>query len=317
MAKSNETWKPQWVALPILDFARIVHSFGDDAESLGQWTKKFAEDLLFCNTNTSNDFVKTLLEESSDKYEKKSKAGRKGGNAKARNRKNSGSAMPATGSALDKPNTDKREKGEDNTANIVSGDGPEPDNHSNGDASTSDGDDVDSTRESAGTERTTVSDHFEARQGQNATEDAAIREDAVNNHYAPSGQPVSTRCGTLESGTSSAASIYDQATTTETSTDEARQGQTGAGAPSVREKCCHDAPAPHGPRRVKPKAPKNAAEVVAWAADHGIDEVDARDWYELNFVIRPGCDKDGCVIENWPGHCISYCRAVKEKRESA
>lgn len=297
MAKSNETWKPQWVALPILDFARIVHSFGDDAESLGQWTKKFAEDLLFCNTNTSNDFVKTLLEESSDKYEKKSKAGRKGGNAKARNRKNSGSAMPA----------DKREQGEDNTADIVSGDGPEPDNNFTVDALDGDTSDGNSTLAREGlSDRTTVY--------QNATEDAAIREDAENMHYAPSGQ---TRCGTLESGTSSVANFYDQATTTETSTDEARQGQTGAGAPSVREKCCHDAPAPHGPRRVKPKAPKNAAEVVAWAADHGIDEVDARDWYELNFVIRPGCDKDGCVIENWPGHCISYCRAVKEKRESA
>lgn len=304
MAKSNETWKPQWVALPILDFARIVHSFGNDAESLGQWTKKFAEDLLFCNTDTSNEFVKTLLEESSDKYEKKSKAGRKGGNAKARNRKNSGSAMPA----------DKREQGEDNTASTASGRGPEPDNLSGDarDGDTRDGDSTLSTESLA--DRTTVSDHFEARLSQNATEDAATREGAMNNHDVPSGQ---TRYGMLESGTSSVANFYDQATTTETSTDEARQGQTGAGVPSVREKCCHDAPAPHGPRRVKPKAPKNAAEVVAWAADHGIDEVDARDWYELNFVIRPGCDKDGCVIENWPGHCISYCRAVKEKRESA
>ena len=295
MAKSNETWKPQWVALPILDFARIVHSFGNDAESLGQWTKKFAEDLLFCNTDTSDDFVKTLLEESSDKYEKKSKAGRKGGNAKARNRKNSGSAMPA----------DKREQGEDNTADTASGRGPEPDNNFTGDALDGDTSDGNSTLAREGHARTTVS--------QNATEDAAIREDAVNNHDAPSGQ---TRCGTLESGTSSVANFYDQATMTETSTDEARQGQTGAGAPSVREKCCHDAPAPHGPRRVKPKAPKNATEVVAWAADHGIDEVDARDWYELNFVIRPGCDKDGIEIENWKGHCTAYCQTMAERRKA-
>lgn len=313
MANKNITWQPKWVPLPILDFARIIHDFGDDSESIANWVKKLAEDLLFCNTDSNDSFAKELIETANEQFSKRSSAGRKAGrasaNARSRKQKNSGSAMPA----------DKREQGEDNTADIVSGDGPEPDNHSTGDASTSDGDDVESTRESVGAARTTVSDHFEARQSQNATEDAAIREDAENNHNAPSGQPVSTRCGTLESGTSSAASIYDQETETgNDSTDEARQGQTGAGAnPSVREKCCHDAPAPHGSSRGKPKPPKNAAEVVAWAADHGIDEVDARDWYELNFVIRPGCDKDGVVIENWPGHCISYCRAVKEKRESA
>lgn len=303
--KKIDKWQPDWVALRILDFARKVHEFGNDDKALAEWTRQMSEDLIFNNTSSEDEFTQNLLAEASDAYAKKSKAGRKGGIAKARNRKNSGSAMPA----------DKREQGEDNTADIVSGDGPEPDNLSGNalDGDTSDGDSPLSTEEGLA-DRTNVSGPFEARQSQNATEDAAIREDAVNNHDAPSGQ---TRCGTLESGTSSVANFHDQATITDTSTDEARQSQTGAGAPSVREKCCHDAPAPQGSRRVKPKRPKNAAEVVAWAADHGIDEVDARDWYELNFVIRPGCDKDGCVIENWPGHCISYCRAVKEKRESA
>ena len=293
--KKIDRWQPDWVALRVLDFARIVHNFGEDTEALANWVKELAEDLLFCNIDTSNEFAKDLLIESADKYYKKSNAGKKGGksSAKARANKKKSKEAAGYGDAQNESTTDFEEsastamandQGDDNTANVESGDSPEPDNH------------------------------FEARQSQNATEDAAIREDAANNRYAPSGQ---TRCGTLESGTSSVANFYDQATITETSTDEAREGQTGAGAPSVREKCCHDAPAPHGPRRVKPKAPKNAAEVVAWAADHGIDEVDARDWYELNFVIRPGCDKDGCVIENWPGHCISYCRAVKEKRESA
>lgn len=233
LQKDTNEWQPQWVALRILDFGRIIHKFGSDDKALALWVRQFSEDLIFNNTETEDIFTQQLLEEASETYATRvtaaKKAGKASAKARARKQKNSGSAMPA----------DKREQGEDNTADIVSGDGPEPDN------------------------------------------------------------------------------FYDQATMTETSTGEARQSQTGAGAPSVREKSCLEAPAPQCSRRVKPKAPKNAAEVVAWAADHGIDEVDARDWYELNFVIRPGCDKDGVAIENWPGHCISYCRAVKEKRESA
>lgn len=274
--KDRDTWQPQWVALPILDFVREIHKFDGDNEGLCKWVKKFSEDLLFCNTNTDDDLTKSLLMDSFENHEKQSKAGRKAGlaSAKARKQKSSGSATPA----------DKREQGDDNTANLPSSQGPEE------------------------------GKNFEARQSLNADGDADFREKSDEHARSATGQPVTT-CGvTPESGTSpSATDINDQKTEAQASTSEARQGQMGAGAPPVSSPDCHNAPAPY--RRVKP--PKNSAEVMAFAADHGIDEVDARDWYELNYKMRPGCDKDGCVIENWPGHCISYCRAVKEKRESA
>lgn len=274
--KDRDTWQPQWVALPILDFVREIHKFDGDNEGLCKWVKKFSEDLLFCNTNTDDDLTKSLLMDSFENHEKQSKAGRKAGlaSAKARKQKSSGSATPA----------DKREQGDDNTANLPPSQGPEE------------------------------GKNFEARQSLNADGDADFREKSDEHARSATGQPVTT-CGvTPESGTSpSATDINDQETEAQVSTSEARQGQMGAGAPPVSSPDCHNAPAPY--RRVKP--PKNSAEVMAFAADHGIDEVDARDWYELNYKMRPGCDKDGCVIENWPGHCISYCRAVKEKRESA
>lgn len=276
MKKKNDTWKPQWVALPILDFVREIHKFDGDDEGLCKWVKRFSEDLLFCNTNTDDDLTKCLLMDSFENYEKQSKAGRKAGlaSAKARKQKSSGSATPA----------DKREQGDDNTANLPPSQGPEE------------------------------GKNLEALDSLNADGDADFREKSDEHARSATGQPVTT-CGvTLESGTPpSATDINDQKTEAQVSTSEARQGQMGAGAPPVSSPVCHNAPAPY--RRVKP--PKNSAEVMAFAADHGIDEVDARDWYELNYKMRPGCDKDGCVIENWPGHCISYCRAVKEKRESA
>lgn len=276
MATKDVTWQPKWVPLSILDFARIVHSFGEDSEALAKWTRQFADDLLFCNVDTNDDFTRELLSIANEKYTSRAAICKKAGkaSAKARKQKSSGSATPA----------DKREQGDDNTANLPPSQGPEE------------------------------GKNFEARQSLNADGDADFREKSDEHTRSATGQPVTT-CGvTLESGTSpSATDINDQETEAQVSTSEARQGQMGAGAPPVSSPDCHNAPAPY--RRVKP--PKNSAEVMAFAADHGIDEVDARDWYELNYKMRPGCDKDGCVIENWPGHCISYCRAVKEKRESA
>ena len=263
MASHEETWQPQWVALPILDFARIIHSFGDDFEALGKWTKKFSEDLIYCNTESDNEFTARLLTESTDKYEKKSKAGRKGGIAKARKQRqqNLGSATPA----------DKREQGDDNTANDASGIGPEPDSHLNGDALSGDASDRETTRESAAADGTDINWH----------------------------EAVCQALGTTDG--------YDQET-------EALESQTGAGAPPVRDPDCHNAPAPRFPRKSRP--PKNAEEVRCFAADHAIDVDDARDWYEMNYVDRPGCDKDGVAIENWKGHCTAYCQTMAERRKA-
>ena len=281
MKKKNDTWKPQWVALPILDFVREIHKFDGNDEGLCKWVKKFSEDLLFCNTNTDDDLTKSLLMDSFENYEKQSKAGRKAGlaSAKARKQRNSGSATP----------TDKREQGEDNTANDASGVGPEPDSHLNGDALSGDASDRDITRESAAADCTTISEQFEARQSQNADGTDIDWHDAVC-------QALGTTDG------------YDQET-------EALVSQTGAGAAPLQNDSCHNAPAPRFPRKSKP--PKNAEEVRNFAADHDLDVEDARDWYEMNYVERPGCDKDGVAIDNWKGHCTAYCRTVKEKRESA
>lgn len=134
--------------------------------------------------------------------------------------------------ALDSLKDKASDQGEGNTANTASGRGPEPDNLYTGDArdgDTRDGDYTLAIEELP--DRTTVSDHFEARQSQNAMEDADIREDSVNIRHAPSGQ---TRCGTPESGTSSIANSYDQGTK-QISTNA--KSSTHAGTSPVRVDC--------------------------------------------------------------------------------
>lgn len=295
MGKSDNTWQPQWVALPILDFARIVHNFGDDAEAIANWVKELAEDLLFCNIDTSNEFAKNLLIESTDKYSKKSNAGKKGGKKSAEKRKqrNSGSATPA----------DKREQGDDNTANYASGIGPEPDSNLNGDAPSGDAGDGDLTRESMDSDRTTISEQFEAldtpKIGKSNTgmqQPSCSPEDGTNIDWH---KAVCQALGTTDG--------YDQET-------EAQVSQTGAGAAPLQNDSCHNAPAPRFPRKSKP--PKNAEEVRNFAADHALDVEDARDWYEMNYVDRPGCDKDGITIDNWKGHCTAYCQTMAERRKA-
>ena len=275
--KEIDKWQPDWVALRILDFARKVHEFGNDDKALAEWTRHMSEDLIFNNTESEDEFTQNLLAEASDAYAKKSKAGRKGGIAKARKQKQKSQDVTGNGNVLDVSTTGLEEY-HDQETDRISTNNPSGDNTAN-------------VPPSHGHEDGTID---------NPATDGDIRKDSLNIRNG-------RNAGKLESGTSAAGDYFG----------EAQQSQTGAGAPSVRDTRCLEAPAPQGSRRGKPKRPKNAAEVVAWAADHGIDEVDARDWYELNFVIRPGCDKDGVEIENWPGHCISYCRAVKEKRESA
>lgn len=296
MAKNNETWMPQWVALPILDFARIVHNFGDDAEALMNWMHEFSNDLLYCNLESKNELAKRLLDDAKEKTLKLSAAGKKGGKAstKARKQRNSDSATPA----------DKREQGDDNTANYASGIGPEPDSNLNGDAPSGGTCDGDLTRESVDRARTTISEQFEAldtpKIGDSNTgmqQPSCSPEDGTNIDWH---KAVCQALGTTDG--------YDQET-------EALVSQTGAGAAPLQNDSCHNAPAPRFPRKSKP--PKNAEEVRNFAADHALDVEDARDWYEMNYVDRPGCDKDGITIDNWKGHCTAYCRTVKEKRESA
>lgn len=55
-------------------------------------------------------------------------------------------------------------------------------------------------------------------------------------------------------------------------------------------------------------------DVYDFAKASGLDGADAREWFEMNFVDRPGCDKDGVEIKNWKGHCRAYCKSMAEKR---
>ena len=226
MAKDNVTWQPKWVPLSILDFARIIHNFGDDNDSLANWVRKMAEDLLFCNTDSEDELTKDMLTIANEKYSAKSAAGKKGGkaSAKARKQRNTGSATPA----------DKREQGDDNTANDASGVGPEPDSHLNGDALSGDASDREITRESAVADCTTVSEQFEARQSQNA--DGTD----INWHEA-----VCQALGTTDG--------YDQET-------ETSESQTGAGAAPLQT--IHVITLPHRVSRASPsrrRTPKKSA----------------------------------------------------------
>lgn len=294
MATKDVTWQPKWVPLSILDFARIVHSFGEDSEALAKWTRQFADDLLFCNLESEDKLTVEMLTTANERYAKLSSAGKKGGKNKKSKQRNSGSATPA----------DKREQGDDNTANYASGIGPEPDSNLNGDAQSGDACDGDLTRESVDPARTTISEQFKAldtpKIGDSNTgmpQPSCSPEDGTNIDWH---KAVCQALGTTDG--------YDQET-------EALVSQTGAGAAPLQNDSCHNAPAPRFPRKSKP--PKNAEEVRNFAADHALDVEDARDWYEMNYVDRPGCDKDGITIDNWKGHCTAYCRTVKEKRESA
>ena len=294
MVTKDVTWQPKWVPLSILDFARIIHSFGEDSEALAKWTRQFADDLLFCNLESEDKLTVEMLTTANERYAKLSSAGKKGGKSNKKSKqRNSDSGTPA----------DNREQGDDNTANDASGIGPEPDSHLNGDALSSDASDGYFTRESADPARTTIPEQFEAldtpKTGDSNTgmqQPSCSPEDGTNIDWH---KAVCQALGTTDG--------YDQET-------EARQSQTGAGAAPLQNDSCHNAPAPRFPRKSKP--PKNAEEVRYFAADHALDVEDARDWYEMNYVERPGCDKNGVAIENWKGHCTAYCQTMAERRKA-
>ena len=333
---NTEIWKPQWVALPILDFARIVHDFGDDSESLSQWVKKFAEDLLYCDFETGDELAKRLLIDAKEKTEKLVAAGKKGGKKSAakKRQQNSAAPSPTREDGVNMHDTDNRgslESGNDAANNkcMVAGNGNAPGDRKLATAMHTNFDGEPEYREDSddGKSGSSPSSNIEGAEVGNDSDESATtleglaldmpgpykasdpRGDNTAN-VQPSDGPedgdnlnwheiVQQSLGTAEG--------YDQET-------EARESQTGAGAPPVRDPDCHNAPAPRFPRKSRP--PKNAEEVRCFAADHAIDVDDARDWYEMNYVDRPGCDKDGVEIENWKGHCTAYCQTMAERRKA-
>lgn len=61
------------------------------------------------------------------------------------------------------------------------------------------------------------------------------------------------------------------------------------------------------PRKSESKLP-SANEVYEFAAENGLDEAFAREWYEMTVVERGGNDRTGNPIANWKGACRRYVK---------
>ena len=132
--------------------------------------------------------------------------------------------------------------------------------------------------------------------------DGDIREDSLNIRNG-------RNAGSLESGTSAAGTPLEARESRRPG--EGRKTRTaGISQPAVR-------PPPSRDRCTKiPIPPRNSEDVRLFALDKNLDVDDARMWYQMNFIDRPGCDKDGVVIINWKGHCTAYCKAEAERRKA-
>lgn len=91
MKNRNEEWLPKWVALPILDFVRKVLSLKEEPEKLRDWAVEFASALMVGDSKSGNEMANEMIREATDRFEKKSRAGRLGGIASARAR---GATLP-------------------------------------------------------------------------------------------------------------------------------------------------------------------------------------------------------------------------------
>ena len=133
--------------------------------------------------------------------------------------------------------------------------------------------------------------------------DGDIREASLNIDYG-------RNAGKLESGTSAAGDSFDEAQQSRRPGEGRKTRTAGISQPAVR-------PPPSRDRCAKiPIPPRNSEDVRLFALDKNLDVDDARMWYQMNFIDRPGCDKDGVVIINWKGHCTAYCKAEAERRKA-
>lgn len=64
---------------------------------------------------------------------------------------------------------------------------------------------------------------------------------------------------------------------------------------------------------IPPVAP-SVQSIYDFARLHGLDEVDARDFYEMTFVERGGKDRDGNPVKNWQGMLKRFCQSREKKR---
>lgn len=292
MAKDNVTWQPKWVPLSILDFARIVHNFGNDNDSLANWVRKMAEDLLFCNTDSEDELTKDMLTTANEKYSAKSEAGKKGGKASAKARKQkqksqeaagNGNAPDASVSGLDEYHDQENASGNDHVPDKVS--------TNNGDAARREAADGE-TDGNVAADRTTVSNPLalDMPKTDKASDPRGYNTADVPPSYGPED-------GTIDNPVTPAGSSHPAGNTPPQFVINHNQRHR-----------------PQKPQANSP--PRNSEDVRLFALDRNLDIDDARMWYQMNFVDRPGCDKDGVLILNWKGHCTAYCKAEAERRKA-
>ncbi len=302
--KEIDKWQPDWVALRILDFARKVHEFGNDDKALAEWTRQMSEDLIFNNTSSEDEFTQNLLAEATDAYSKRAERSRKGGIAKARKQKQKSQEVAGSGNAPVESCNDLEEFNDQETA---SGNDHVPDKVStnNGDAARREAAQPDSPANDQ-------SDRHKRGREEPAT-DADIRKDSENMPDAGNG-------GSLESGTSAAGDSFEAREMP--SPGEGRKTfATGSSHPVANPPppCVLNHIQKYGKQKQKANAqspPRSSEDVRLFAIDKHLDVDDARLWYQMNYIDRPGCDKDGVLILNWKGHCTAYCKAEAERRKA-
>ena len=81
------------MALPILDFARVVFSFKDKPAEGWKWVEKLADALVVGDNKSGCDFATALIDDATARFMKKSASGTKGGIASA-NARNARKANP-------------------------------------------------------------------------------------------------------------------------------------------------------------------------------------------------------------------------------
>ena len=381
--RNIENWKPDWVALRILDFGRKVHEFGDDDKALAAWVRKMSEELIF--NNASDEFTQSLIYDATEKYCKKAKAGRAGGIAKARRTRRTApgrgnSRIPdedstdceeftatATGDN-DQPQPTADNRGQAFTQDASTGNGNAPVASSNGledfndqenasgndkvpdKVSTNNGDAA--HREAADGEsdgnvvadRTTVSKPLaldmpgldkgeqsaKTRDSRgsgryqppslgpedgtidNPATDGDISDDSMNIHDG-------SNAARMESGTSAAGDSFGEARESQRPGEGRKTLPAGSSHPAgnIPPQFVINHNQRHRPQKPQANSPPRSSEDVRlFAIDKHLDVDDARMWYQMNFVDRPGRDKDGVAINNWKGHCTAYCKAESERRKA-
>lgn len=282
--KENITWQPKWVPLPILDFARIVHNFADNKDALAQWIKAFADDLLFCNLDSTDEFTIELLSAANEKYTSRAMACKKAGkaSANARKQKQKSQEVAGNGNAPDASGNGLEEYHDQETDQVST---------NNGDAARREAADGD-TDGNVAADHTTVSNPLALDMpGPNkASNPRGYNTADVPPSYGPED-------GTIDNPATPAGS------------------SSPAGNTPPQFVINHNQR--HRPQKPQANSPPRSSEDVRlFALDRNLDIDDARMWYQMNFVDRPGCDKDGVAINNWKGHCTAYCKAEAERRKA-